>query len=101
MYPVMMEVHSEPDFTEETVTDLDLGFSTGLVKQLTLYKDDSYSISPDEIQVNFAAGEDLTVNRAHVAWFSERQRVVRTPVKKSPTAKGNTPAPASLAHHPV
>lgn len=92
-----MEILSEPAYTEETVTDLDIGFSNGAVKQLTLRANDHLTKSAEATIVVFGGinGEMIGFNNRHVAWMSERRRVIRTPVKGAPTAKGSSPLPTA------
>jgi hypothetical protein len=82
-----------PLFTEETVTDIDVEFSSGRVKELTLFPADSYVDTPGGIDVNIAIPrEAISLNKAHIAWYSIRERVIRRPIAKPITADSQSPA---------
>lgn len=97
-----MDLISEPTFTEETVTDIDIGFSNGFVKPLTLRADDILQKHENGgITIRYASGEILGLPARHIAWTSERTRIIRRPIRGTPTAKDSSPPAASPAPQPA
>ena len=89
-----MDLISKPELVEEEVTDLDIAFTAGPVRQLTLRKGDSIEPSERLLVMTFEdSGEIVTINRAHVLWYSLRGRTERRPANQQ-VLKGEA-APAS------
>jgi hypothetical protein len=74
-----METTSQPEVVVEEVQDLDIGFSSGYLETLTLRGNDTYTVWPDRICVT-KNGESATYFIAHIAYYRERKRIVRTPI---------------------
>ena len=77
-----MDIVSSPDTIDEIVTDLDVAFPNG-IRSLTLRGTDLYQIKEHHISVEMGEPtEHISMNRAHILWFSTRSRTIRRPVKK-------------------
>lgn len=77
-----MEIKSEPGFTEENVTDIDVWFASGRYKELTLGPNDSYVDNNAGIDVEIAQPkESMSLNKLHIEAYSIRPRVQRRPIK--------------------
>ena len=76
-----MQLVSEPEFTEETVTDLDIWTTTGMLP-LTLHEGDTIEETDYGILVSFKREpvEVLKFYWAHIVYTASRQRIVRRPV---------------------
>ena len=80
-----MEIVSEPTYTEETVTDLDIVFAGGESLLLTLREGDTYVNNLDAITVTYKdpKGGTSDIFKRNLLWVNERTRVERRPVTKS------------------
>lgn len=76
-----MDIRSEPTYTETPVIDLDIMVPSGLCR-FTLYveKKDRFTVSPTAIKV-WWNGQVLTFNRSRVDYWTEADRIIKTPVK--------------------
>lgn len=89
-----MDIVSPPAVIEETVTDIDIGFS-GSIRSLTLRAADSYALTGDTLEVTIQDPfEIITFFRPQMQWYSRRQRVMRRPVKTAVIR--STPVPATV-----
>lgn len=80
-----MELLSEPAFTEETVTDIDIIYIGDGRESLTLHEGDTFTISKADRTFTFVLGEETVVsNWDNVLTYKRRKRVVRTPLKGAP-----------------
>jgi len=87
-----MEIISTPATVDETVTDLDIGFTSGLVKSFVIHPGDKFKTGATEIIImTRKPAETIVINRAHVAWHGTQERVVSHPVNSTKT--GATPTP--------
>jgi hypothetical protein len=78
-----MELISQPETLEETVTDIDLIFSNGSNDTLTLRPADSWEIGSETIFITIASpAETITYFKRHIIGLRMRERVVKRPVKK-------------------
>jgi hypothetical protein len=85
---IAMEIQTDP-FTEELVTDLIIGFATGAVKDFVLHAADVLEEREDRIIVKVVVGaypDTIVFYKAHIAWHSVMQRVIRRKVVGMPVA---------------
>jgi len=83
--------NDSPVYVEETVTDIDVVYSTG-PQNFTLYGADSYKDTPTKIVITLASPlEVITLFKTPMHGYSVRQRVIKRLVK------GPSPAVANLA----
>ncbi len=79
-----MDIISEPGFTTETVTDLDVAFLNG-IRSLTLHpeKGDLLDVQRNDVLVvTFVTPPETVRLFVHqILWYSVRDRIVKTPVK--------------------
>jgi hypothetical protein len=80
-----VEILSPPAVIVETVTDLDVGFPSGVVKSFTIYAVDVCRKTHEGIEIEtMVPPETITLYREHICWVSRRTRTITRPVK--PTA---------------
>lgn len=73
-----METHSEPTIVTETVTDLDIGLSSGEVRTLTLRAQDGFKEGEAAVIVwIYEPPETITFFKQHVAWMCTRVRLIK------------------------
>jgi hypothetical protein len=79
-----MEIKSETGYTEENVTDIDVWFASGKVRELTLHAADTYVDNAAGIDVEFATPkESLSMNKLHIEAYSIRFRTIKQPIKSA------------------
>lgn len=94
---LMGEIQSPPAFTEETVTDLDVGFASGEVRSFTLRSGDSLRHTDDALLLTIGSpAEVIQIYTRQVAWVSERSRTVKTPIALKPEMAEAIPAGTKL-----
>jgi hypothetical protein len=89
-----------PLFREETVTDLDASYPSGMC-QFTLHDGDTIVESDDRLVITQQArpgysGEDIVLYKRRLEWTSTRRRVIKWPIKKPVTAPAE-PTPVADA----
>jgi hypothetical protein len=74
-------------FTEEEVTDLVIGFPSGVVKDFVLHKADVFEDEPLQLRVVLEGGlvatlfpETLVFYKSHIAWYGTKRRILRRKV---------------------
>ncbi len=82
-----MELISQPETTDELVTDLDLIFLGGTSESLTLRPADQLTVDERSVRVKIAAAgsfpeEDIIYFVRQIIGMKIRKRVVKRPVKK-------------------
>lgn len=84
-----MELKTEP-FIEELVTDLVIGFPSGAIKDFVLKEGDSFKEEHHQITVTLGITatypEVIKFAKAHIAWFSVMDRMMRRVAPKPETA---------------
>ena len=105
-----MQIISAPATKDEQVTDLEIGFTSGLVRQLTLRAADREWTDDHKLFV-VQGTEQIMFNVANAAWISRRSRTIRTPLRlfeeNSPhadrawTGGAPTPAPGTESSRPL
>ena len=79
-----MELKTEP-FVEELVTDLVIGFPSGAIKDFVLKDADTFKEEHHQITVileGAAYPETIKFAKAHIAWFSVMQRMMKRKIAK-------------------
>lgn len=91
-------VKSGPDYDEEPVIDIDLGFTSGDVRSFTVrpQRGDYFKNLGDVLDLNLhdeQGVESLAIYKTALAWLSVRHRVIRTRRPGPPKAPGSTTPP--------
>ena len=80
----MVKIEDAPQYTEEKVRFVDLMFLTG-PHSLILKEGDDFHEETQAITIVLKSGpypERIIVNTANLLWYSQRDGVIRKPVKK-------------------
>ena len=94
-----MEVISEPQYTEEPVRYLDIGFVGGQVYPLTLAESDKLEEDDNCIFVTGADGATFRAERRNILWASLRKATKRTLIKSSiPSTNVTLSGPTGISH---
>lgn len=81
---ILMDIKSEPGFTEEQVTDLDVEFATKTFS-VTLREDDTLTHNAGAefmLVKNGKTDESVYLHIDQILWYSLRQRTLKTPIIK-------------------
>lgn len=82
-----MRVDSGAKTLQVEVTDLDVGFLSGEVRQFTLFPEDTYKVTEQCITIRTITPEEkVVINQAAIAWTSERHRMMEMDEPQEPTA---------------
>ena len=91
-----MELHSEPTYETELVTDIDIAF-LGNVQSIVLREGDTMDVNEDTLVItlqrpdNPAGSETITLFRQHVLYVSRRPRYLKKAIQKHPKANPFAP----------
>lgn len=90
-----MDIKTEP-YIEELVTDLVIGFPSGVMKDFVLKTGDTFDSTDKSIIVVIAnpkfpeRAETIVFHKVHVAWYSMMERTIR---RVAPKPDGTVVAP--------